>query len=339
VAAVSGRERKPAPAAARRAAARPRARGRRTPAVPRALARILVASDLSPRARRAIARAALLAAAHGARLTALHVLDEPLHAGLLRLVSPARARARRRVIAAAEAALCREVAASVRGRGDASVRIETGTPFVTIARRARTEGADLVVLGAHGAHGIPGALVGTTAERVVRHGDRPVLVVKRTPRGPYRRVLVPVDFSEPSARALALAARLSPEAALLVLHVYEVWYEPQLRRAGVTAATIAAHRRAEAREAAGRLAALSRSAGLGDRTVTPLLRRGHPTRAIAGAARRLGADLVVVGSHGRRGLGRALLGSVAERVLREVACDVLVARPPAGGTRAGVTRR
>ncbi|HXV50076.1 MAG TPA: universal stress protein, partial [Candidatus Binatia bacterium] len=55
-------------------------------------------------------------------------------------------------------------------------------------------------------------LLGTTAERVVRKGDRPVLVVKRAADAPYRRVVVGVDFSEDSRYALELALRLAPQA-------------------------------------------------------------------------------------------------------------------------------
>src|SRR4030066_2328266 len=80
----------------------------------------------------------------------------------------------------------------------------------------------------HGRGELKDWLLGTTAERVVRKGDRPVLVVKRPPEGPYRHVLVAVDFSDTSHRALALAAHLAPGAHLTLLHAYEFWYEARL---------------------------------------------------------------------------------------------------------------
>jgi hypothetical protein len=86
-----------------------------------------------------------------------------------------------------------------------SIRVAAGTPFVEIIRRAREEAANLILVGAHGAQFIKDLLFGTTAEKVVRKGDRPVLVVKRPTRGPYRRVLAATDFSDHLDKRLSSA--------------------------------------------------------------------------------------------------------------------------------------
>jgi len=99
----------------------------------------------------------------------------------------------------AEEMLCEKISSfSLSDQAGVRVHVATGKQFVEIIRRAREEGAELVVLGAHGEHFFKDLLLGTTAEKVVRKGDRLVLVVKRPARGAYRRVLAAVDFSENS---------------------------------------------------------------------------------------------------------------------------------------------
>ena len=104
----------------------------------------------------------------------------------------------------------------------------------------------IIVVGAHGAQFIKDLLVGTTAEKVVRKGDRPVLVVKRPVHGPYRRVLVAMDFSEQSRKALELGLRLAPGAKFHLLHAYQ-GVEEQLWRVDFPKSDILRYRRETAR--------------------------------------------------------------------------------------------
>ena len=171
--------------------------------------------------------------------------------------------------------------------------------------------------------------LGTTAERVVRKGGRAVLVVKRPPGDSYRRVLVPVDFSATARATLLLTARLAPMARLILLHAYEIPYEGRLRMAGATNEPIARLRRQHERQARARLRALVRELKLGARHPVCLVHHGYPSSVIDAAARARRADLVALGTHGMSGLRYVLLGSVAERVLREAPCDVLVVPPKA----------
>jgi hypothetical protein len=80
-------------------------------------------------------------------------------------------------------------------------------------------------------------LVGTTMEKIVRKGDRPVLAVKRPVRAPYDRVLVATDFSDPLRQALRLGLRLAPGAKIYLLHAYQ-GLEGQLWRADMTKSQI-----------------------------------------------------------------------------------------------------
>jgi nucleotide-binding universal stress UspA family protein len=122
-----------------------------------------------------------------------------------------------------------------------------------------------------------------------------------------------------------LALRLAPQAEFHALHVY-AGVEGMLRGAGVTDSGIVRYQRQVAKEARQQMEVFMRSI---DRRRKPIRREvwnGRAAQEITTIARRLRADLVAVGTAGRTGIRHILLGSVAEHVMREVACDVLVAR-------------
>jgi nucleotide-binding universal stress UspA family protein len=283
---------------------------------------IVVATDFSGDARQAALRAALLAREHGAKALLVHVAPElPLAAELALRASGAIERA----ISALALELERE--SGVRF----AARLARGA--VAEALCAAAAGASLLAVGARGQHPLRDFALGTTAERLVRMSPAPVLVVKRPPESPYRRVLAPVDFSADSARALALAARLAPEAAFHVLHAFEAPFESALALADASPAEIERNRR-EARDAAREaMERMLRLAGLGARA-TRLLEHGYAPGRIAEAEERIGADLLAIGKHGRGVLEELLIGSVTLHALAAARCDVLVVPSPRAG-RAG----
>lgn len=295
------------------------------------LQRILVASDLSRRADRALARAALLAREHGANLTAHHVVAQGADTDTLPEewsralfgAGPAMEGHRQRV----EQALREKLERHLQGRTPARAQVAAGVPFVEIIRAARAHDADLVVLGAHGGHYLREWLIGTTAERVVRKGDRPVLIVKKPAEGPYRKLLAAVDFSETSKRALQCALRIAPKARVTLLNVYDFGLAEVLRTGGTASEELLAVQRTFGQQRRARLAAFARDAGLDPDKVQLLVRYGYPGLAINAAAAERRADLVAVGTQGLSGLRYILLGSVAEHVLREARCDVLAVHP------------
>jgi nucleotide-binding universal stress UspA family protein len=280
------------------------------------LKRFLVATDLSARAEKAVARAVQLAKEHRATLTVLHV----------RAGEAGHETRTQQIVRKIEEDLARKVEAlHPRTDGSTTIRALAGTPFVEIIRQGRKEAVDLILVGAHGAQFIKDLLFGTTAEKIVRKGDRPVLVVKRSTPHSYRRVLVPVDFSENSRHALEFALRLAPQAQFYVLHAYD-GLEGQLWRAGLPKSEIMHYRHQLAKERRLEMKRFLRHTNSGRKPILRLLRHGRAPHVITGTVRRLHPDLVSVGSAGRTGLPYILLGSVAEHVLREVSCDVLVAR-------------
>lgn len=144
-----------------------------------------------------------------------------------------------------------------------------------------------------------------------------------------RRILVATDLSPSAApvfeQALALARGF--EAKLLVAHAYQ---DHHLPRAGfATPESWDEWDRGFREEARRALAPLVQRAWAEGLEAEAVLLTGFPDEAIVEAARRLEADLVVVGTHGRRGAAHFLLGSVAARVVATAPCPVLVARPAA----------
>lgn len=138
-----------------------------------------------------------------------------------------------------------------------------------------------------------------------------------------RSILVPTDFSAVGEHAVGYAYELAKtlEADIHLLHVCEPVVD-----VGVVSLELSSMDQVErhAREKLEQTRSIRSASGL---SVTCLVEVGHAATEIIRAAERLHADLVVMGTHGRRGLRRALLGSVAESVLRSAPCPVLVARP------------
>ena len=144
----------------------------------------------------------------------------------------------------------------------------------------------------------------------------------------YRRILMATDFSPVSEAAVEEAARLAREsgATLWVLHVYEnpaVVAPPYAPAESYLESLVAARTEAESRMQ--RL--LSRDA-LRDMPIRAVVTKGLPGTQIVETAIREGVDLIVMGTHGRRGVSRVLLGSVAAMVIAVAPCPVLTIRTP-----------
>ncbi len=203
--------------------------------------------------------------------------------------------------------------------------MRSGQPFVEIIRFARAVGADLIVVGARPGDGPGGA--GSTAERVVRKGDTPVLLVRQRAEAPYRRAVAAIEVSDIAPRVLELALALVPATgSVAVLHTYVVAFEEEI--AGGVREVVDRNRREcadERRAACERLVASIRRPRSADLQV--VVERGDPRAEVPRLVARTGADLLVVGTHARSGIAHALVGSIAESLLRSAPCDVAVTRP------------
>ncbi|OYT99326.1 MAG: hypothetical protein CFE40_05545 [Burkholderiales bacterium PBB1] len=290
---------------------------------------LLVATDFSVDGNNAVRRAALLAHDHGARLDILHVVKaagcKPLRDWFYPTLDVDLRTAQ------ARGALQR-VAVEITGAYDVAPTIEVvvGDPFEMLLRAS--DRADVVVLGRRGRSRLGGLLVDGTADRLLRTCKRPVLIVRTPVEQPYRRVLVPIDFSAASDAAIRIAAQMQGEAILQVFHAINSQREAVLRDADVPARIIRQTRLIE--EAATNARMRRQVAGLGlDCTFMSFtLAYGHAVGSTLRHAQRLGADLIVAGKQGRSTLGGFLLGSVSSRLLSETACDMLIVPRPRDGS-------
>lgn len=289
---------------------------------------VLVATDFSEPAEGAARRALTLAGGtHSVHL--LHVLPtEPLQRIRAVLTGSESRRTREAVLASA-----RQRMEDLRARlaadhsGLLSAEVVEDQPATAIAAYARQGDYGLVALGARGQRGWEWPLAGTTAQKVVRGADRPVLLVRRAPEGGggYRRVLVAVDFSEASKRALEGALALCPDATVWVLHVFELPFEQLIDYDAMPWEAAEHYRRQGHARAQEDMTRFLAEVADGDRC-RPLIRQGEAARIILGMTRAQEVELVAVGSRGLGGLSESLLGSINLHLLHGAECDLLTVK-------------
>jgi nucleotide-binding universal stress UspA family protein len=205
---------------------------------------------------------------------------------------------------------------------DLEVEVKTGHAVFAIADALAADRPDLVVLGTHGRTGLLHVLLGSVAEKIVRHSPCPALVVRGASPWPPKCVLAAVDFDESAGELLLAAAewRRATNGRVEAVHVVvppaPVAYLPE-----AAIALPAFDPDVASKEAEGRLRALF----AGHPSLPAVLHTsvGQPAAKICEKAREIGADLILVASHGRAALTRFLIGSVAEQVVRYAPCHVL----------------
>ena len=269
------------------------------------LQRILAPTDGSPASERALPFAEQIARAHGAELVLLYIVaPHPLGRG-----GPAG------TIGAREAGA---YLAGLKQRLQASglavrQRVEHGPPAATLLAYERDEPPDLLVLASHGRTGLARIALGSVADRMVREGTAPVLVVRGLSTAPPRlaTALVMLDGSRIGEEVLDLVEKLAGHP-LQAITLFRAVAEPQGRAAAETYLQ----------------GAMARLANTGV-PITTLVRVGEPRQVVEQAAKPY--DLVVLSTHGRGGFDRWRHGSVAARLIHELPMPVLVTRAgPAG---------
>lgn len=287
--------------------------------------RILVATDFSTRSDRAIRRGTLMARDIGARLSLVHVVDDDQPK---RIVKAERT---------AAASVLDELVRAIRnGDGlDCDARIVEGDPFEGITRAAEDLEPDLVVIGPHRRQLLNDVFLGTTAERVVRISRRPIVMANGVPAGPYRHALVAVDFSECSAGALQALNEvgIGGNIAVSVVHVFDAIGTDLMTRGSASEDGINDYLAEEEERASRELSSFL--SGMNFDTVGRFIKQNDSFTAnvLITTARESSADLIVVGTRGRTGIAKLLLGSVAQEVLRTATIDVLAVPPKERGTR------
>jgi nucleotide-binding universal stress UspA family protein len=287
---------------------------------------ILFAADFSENSKQAFEAARLLSLGNQTRLVVLHVAepnyvsDQPVYHGQ----QSVQVHATQSGEAEQQSAMQRMAEVYIPDRPVQMEYIATqGDAAEEILRKARELRSDLIVMGTHGRTGLRRVLAGSVAVTVLRSALCPVLALRAIERprrvSEIRVILHPTDFSVDSEAALRVARWLAREhgARLIILHVAVL--EDLL--AGTPAAEVDQLYRKALEDVRKRV----EGPDLKHR-VECMLRRGYAAEGILQTAEELASDLIVMGTNGRSGLRRLLMGSVAEHVLAKADCPVLVAK-------------
>ncbi len=292
----------------------------------RLLPSILLATDFLPASDEAARVAIRLARRFGSRVTLLHAL-EPVPNWLVGFPY---------ALELATQGL-HQFAARLTAQGVqvAETVVKVGPAADTILRHAQVVAADLIVIGAGEIAALgaerpqtPGTgrfVLGPVAQAVLERAEPPVLAVRPDVLVRYGNILCPVDHSEVSRRALQNAVWLAHAfgGSLLVLSVVpEVGWLSAAAESGTLTDVQDAHVRRWDEE----LAEFLRQTDFGEVRWALEVRHGAPHREILAAARQHHSDLIVMGSTGRTGLVRVLLGSTTRRVLRDLPCSLLTVK-------------
>ncbi|HTE50518.1 MAG TPA: universal stress protein [Kofleriaceae bacterium] len=292
------------------------------------LQRILIAVDFSSESDIAVLHAVELARQDGARVILVHVsalptdlLADSSYDPIFRAQGSGAEFATDHRRQAADMLQATETRCQALGVEAESVLVDDN-PSDGLARIADELRADLLVLGTHGRTGLKRFLLGSVAERTVRLARVNTLVARGAIEegAAYRRILVATDFSPSADAALATAMALaSPEARIEVVHCWETPSMPS----GLPATPLRAELELAVLQRGERMLAQHQGAKL---RFVPV--ESTPAEGIRYRAEETAADLIVTGSHGRRGARRLLLGSVTESIVRHAPCSVLVVRGP-----------
>lgn len=287
---------------------------------------ILVPTDLSEAANRALDYAAPLANRFGAKVKLIHVIEHNPGATepeLYLLQS-------KRAIEKADDTLLSLARERIDEWIPVEARVATGQPWEKICSEARKSKSDLIILSTHGFKGLKRLFLGSTTERVIRHAPCSVLAVRGHGEADAerelqpKRILVPVDFSKRSRPALEFAVEVARpfNAEVIILYVVPVYYGVGEYDQAAYALLCADMRSTGTKK----LAALIKAPFGRGVAMQTQIRHGRPGTEINDFAKDKNCDLIVISTHGWTGWNRVLLGSVTEEVVRYAQCPVLVFR-------------
>lgn len=277
--------------------------------------RILLPLDGSRLAEQVLPHASLLAGAYGAELVLLMATDSSL-----RIRKPA-------------PRYLDELAARCAREGvSAACVVRPGPAAETVAAYAADQGIDLIAMSTRGRSGLKRMVLGSVTDRVVRLTHLPVLVIRpaRTPVSvpAIARIVLPLDGSRVAESVLPVARDLARQLKLGVLLVQVIPSDPALDREEDVTSGLPGTVIAEMEEAAAtyleRVAVQFRKDGT-ECEVRTL--RGRVAESLLGLARTESGCLVAMSTHGRSGAARAVLGSVADHIMRGGSDVMLVVRP------------
>jgi nucleotide-binding universal stress UspA family protein len=278
--------------------------------------RILGATDLLPKSEAAVERAGIVADQLGADLTLMHVVvpgesERALEQTLQTAVAQMKSRAQPPLW---------------RGERTPNVAVRAGNPARLILDTAAHSKARLLVLGPHRKRPLRDAFEGTIAEKALASRAYPVLVVQEPAQASYRRVLFALDISDASASAVRAAESLvlTPDTDASIVYAHEPPYQGMLHYADIGMESAVRYAHSWKREAKKAVRDLLKYESTDFARYDIRIEQQPTALGILRAIERYKPDLLVMGTRGGGRVRRAIVGSVANRILHEVTCDVLI---------------
>ncbi len=308
---------------------------------------ILVPLDGSALAEQILPYARALAPLFSARIHLLQVITEPERDSMLADSitglygmgePPARHRARTQIAleearAHAEGYLAAHASQLQEEGLDVDVEVRIGPPADIILEVAKHEQITLIAMATHGYSGLRRWALGSVADRVVQAAPAPVFLIRDAEQAPtsdsvVRRILVPLDGSDLSRQALPFAAELATcaHADLTLLQAASLEAEGYLGMLGQSKTLNGAVLTALHQQAQHELAALVGELRQQDISAAAVVLNGSPAEVIVDEAARRAASAIVMATHGRGGLRRWALGSVADKVLHAAHTPLVLVR-------------
>jgi nucleotide-binding universal stress UspA family protein len=284
--------------------------------------KILVPTDFSEPANKAVDQAVYFAALYDAEITILH-------ARVMYADNPEKLPELEQREIERENELLAELKEDTSRHSDIRIKHEVIRGFSVhsaLLSYINNNTFDLIVIGTHGRSGIKHFLLGSVAEKVVRYAPYPVITVPPDSRvaDKYHKIVIPYDFSEHARLALENAPFFAaePDSEIDVLYVVEDKYEPLLD--GFDQQSIyesIPFIKEKAREKLSET--LAELPDAGKISYNFAVKSGTPHKEIAEYAKEVNADLVIMATHGLVGIDRFILGSTTERVIRSVNAQIL----------------
>jgi nucleotide-binding universal stress UspA family protein len=276
--------------------------------------KILVAYDGSASAKHALAVASQLARENNSWIKVLAVM--PSYAGDLELIGVSNIKATmegpgRKLLAEAQLIADTE---------DFHIltNLEQGEPYDKIVHVAEEENCDLIVMGRRGHSNLERELMGGVTARVIGHTTKNVLVVPEHAELHWRNILLATDGSKNSEHATNYAIDLAEKHASHLIAISVIYTNDEFV---ALAPGIVAELYDSAKARLETLCAEAKEKGI---TAESIAKEGEPHEIITSVASEKNAGVIILGSHGRKGLHRLLMGSVTERTIGYAACCVLV---------------
>ncbi len=283
---------------------------------------ILLATDLTPNADRALVRAIKLASETGAQLHVIHVVPPYPFKKTKQLTQSLKEEL--------EDIINKHIKA-YRGANNLKPSItvvQAVDNHLEILKHAHKARADLLVMGMHGKSKFRDLFVGTTIERVIRKGLKPVLMVKNIPADSYQDVLCGIDFSSGSRAALRVATDIAPNADFHLVHAYEIPYYAEATYEYVVSKALVEekHQKNMDNFLKQEIAYFKKQHPKARAEISGKLVPGVVHKVLVKKAKSLKVDLLAIGAHGQVGfvLPSSKLGGSAQEILINPPCDVLV---------------